>query len=144
MPRRHVISGLRVGPGRIMLHLIHGQCSDLCPGACLTHNHRPVRHHMLSGFCHMPYAPAKCGNIQLGFQSHGRPLGDPVALVDNAGRFYYIHLPDSMERVVCHRRDNISADWSMESSVAFTTIYDVDKEWAAYDPVNDSICLSWT
>jgi len=68
----------------------------------------------------------------------------PVILVDNAGRFYYIHLPNVINRAVCHRKENISAPWSMESSIAYDGIYDVDKEWAAYDPVNDKIYLSWT
>ena len=69
---------------------------------------------------------------------------DPVILCDNAGRFYYLHLPDVIQRVVCHRRDNITVPWSQEASVAFNGTHDVDKEWATYDPVNDSIYLSWT
>jgi len=69
---------------------------------------------------------------------------DPVVLVDNAGRFYYLHLPNVIERVVCHRRDNISEPWTMESSAAYNGTHDVDKEWATYDPVTDRIYLSWT
>jgi len=69
---------------------------------------------------------------------------DPVALVDNNGQFYYLHLPDVIERVVCHRRDNISAPWSVESTVAYNGTHETDKEWATYDPVEDRIYLSWT
>lgn len=77
-------------------------------------------------------------------QSNWGVQADPVAIVDNTGRFYYIHLPDTIERVVCHRRDNLSAPWSMESSAAYNGTHEVDKEWAVYDPVNDRIYLSWT
>jgi hypothetical protein len=69
---------------------------------------------------------------------------DPVILCDASGRFYYLHLPIVIERVVCHRRDQITAPWSLESNAAFNGNHDVDKEWAAFDPVNDRIYLSWT
>ncbi len=69
---------------------------------------------------------------------------DPVILVDNAGRFYYLHLPDVIERVVCHRRDDLSSGWSLESFAAYDGTHETDKEWATYDPVNDKIYLSWT
>jgi len=69
---------------------------------------------------------------------------DPCVLVDQAGRYYYIHLPNEIVRVVCHRMENISAPWTLETNVAFDGTHDVDKEWAAYDPVNDRIYLSWT
>ncbi|NQV02961.1 MAG: T9SS type A sorting domain-containing protein [Bacteroidia bacterium] len=69
---------------------------------------------------------------------------DPVILCDDAGRFYYLHLPDVIQRVVCHRRDDITGPWSQEVSVAFNGTHDVDKEWACWDPVNDRIYLSWT
>ena len=69
---------------------------------------------------------------------------DPVILCDQTGSFYYLHLPNVIERVVCHRKDDITAPWSPEVSVAFNGTHDVDKEWATYDPVNDRIYLSWT
>jgi len=69
---------------------------------------------------------------------------DPVILVDQSGRWYYLHLVDSINRVVCHRKDNLSATWTMESSAAYDGIHDVDKEWASFDPVTSSIYLSWT
>jgi len=59
---------------------------------------------------------------------------NPVILCDDAGRFYYLHLPDVIQRVVCHKKDDINAPWSQETSVAFNGTHDVDKEWACYDP----------
>ena len=41
----------------------------------------------------------------------GSPYGvnaDPVLMVDQSGRYYYIHLPNTINRVICHRRDNLS------------------------------------
>lgn len=69
---------------------------------------------------------------------------DPVLLVDQAGHYYYFHLVDSINRVVCHRKDNLSAPWTMESSAVYDGVNEVDKEWASYDPVNNIIYLTWT
>ncbi len=69
---------------------------------------------------------------------------DPCVLVDNSGRYYYLHLPNVIERVVCHRKENLLAPWTQETSVAYNGTHDVDKEWASYDPVFDRIYLSWT
>jgi hypothetical protein len=69
---------------------------------------------------------------------------DPVVLVDPSGRYYYIHLPDIINRVICHRKDNVSAPWTMESDAAYNGTHDVDKEWASFDPVTNSIYLTWT
>jgi len=82
--------------------------------------------------------------------THGQlssPFGvnaDPVLLVDQSGRYYYLHLPYAIDRVVCHRRDGAGSGWNMESTAAYDGMHDVDKEWASYDPVNDMIYLSWT
>lgn len=69
---------------------------------------------------------------------------DPVLLVDSLGRFYYIHLPNEINRIICHRKPEISAPWNFESFASFDNIHEVDKEWASYDPVNHIIYLSWT
>ncbi len=69
---------------------------------------------------------------------------DPVLIVDTMGRFYYIHLPYEINKVICHRKPSISAPWDFESFAAFDNIHEVDKEWASYDPVNGIIYLSWT
>jgi len=77
-------------------------------------------------------------------QSQWGVQADPCVLVDDDGKYYYIHLPNVINRVVCQRKENINASWSRKTSVAFDGEHDVDKEWAAYDPVNDRIYLSWT
>jgi len=69
---------------------------------------------------------------------------DPVLLVDQSGRYYYIHLPYVINRVICHRKDDISAAWATESFASYDGIHEVDKEWASYDAVNNIIYLSWT
>ncbi|MCK7514382.1 MAG: hypothetical protein MZV70_67110 [Desulfobacterales bacterium] len=67
-----------------------------------------------------------------------------MVLVDPSGRYYYIHLPDIINRIICHRKDNVSAPWTMESDAAYNGTHDVDKEWASFDPVTNSIYLTWT
>ena len=69
---------------------------------------------------------------------------DPVLLIDQTGRYYFIHLPNNINRVICHRRNNLSSAWDMESYAAYDEIHEVDKEWASFDPVNGNIYLSWT
>jgi len=69
---------------------------------------------------------------------------DPVLLVDQSGRYYYIHLPYVINRVICHRKVDISAAWAMESYASYDGIHEVDKEWASFDAVNNIIYLSWT
>lgn len=77
-------------------------------------------------------------------QSSWGVQADPCVLVDNSGRYYYLHLPNVIERVICHRRESLTSPWSLESSAAYNETHEVDKEWATYDPVNDKIYLSWT
>ena len=69
---------------------------------------------------------------------------DPVLLADQSGHYYFIHLPNVINRVICHRKDNIASTWDMESFASYDGIHDVDKEWASFDPVNNIIYLSWT
>lgn len=69
---------------------------------------------------------------------------DPVLLADQQNRFYYIHLPYPLGRIICHRKSGISSLWNMESFAAYDNIHEVDKEWASYDNVNNIIYLSWT
>jgi len=54
---------------------------------------------------------------------------DPCVLVDNSGRFYYLHLPNVIERVVCHRKESISDPWTLETSASYNGTHEVDKEW---------------
>lgn len=70
--------------------------------------------------------------------------GDPVILADTAGRFYYFHLVPDLSRVVCHKRESLDSPWSTESYTAVYNNYEIDKEWAAYDPVTNNVYVTWT
>jgi len=69
---------------------------------------------------------------------------DPVVLADNSGNFYYFHLVPDLSRVVCHKKPGLTAPWSSESFTAVYGTYDIDKEWAAYDPVTNNLYASWS
>ena len=70
--------------------------------------------------------------------------GDPVILADNSGNFYYFHLVSDLSRVVCHKKSGLQSPWTVESYTAVYEDYDIDKEWATYDPVNNNLYTSWT
>ncbi|MEI6884292.1 MAG: T9SS type A sorting domain-containing protein [Bacteroidota bacterium] len=69
---------------------------------------------------------------------------DPVILADNDGNFYYFHLVPDLSRVVCQKMTGFMQPWSNGSYTAVYNTYDIDKEWAAYDPVTNNIYASWT
>jgi hypothetical protein len=70
--------------------------------------------------------------------------GDPVILVDTGGNFYYFHLVSDLSRIVCQKTSGLQAPWSEESYTAVYDNYDIDKEWATYDPVTNNLYTSWT
>jgi hypothetical protein len=70
--------------------------------------------------------------------------GDPVILADNEDNFYYFHLVPDLSRVVCHKKEGFQSPWAMESYTGVYNNYDMDKEWAAYDPVNNNLYVSWS
>jgi hypothetical protein len=70
--------------------------------------------------------------------------GDPVILADNSGNFYYFHLVQDLSRVVCHKKPGLQSPWSSESFTAVYNDYDIDKEWATYDPVTNNLYTSWS
>jgi hypothetical protein len=70
--------------------------------------------------------------------------GDPVLLADNSGNFYYFHLVSDLSRVVCHKMEGFGSPWNSGSYTAVYNTYDIDKEWAAYDPVHGNLYTSWT
>ena len=70
--------------------------------------------------------------------------GDPVILADNSGNFYYFHLVPNLSRVVCHKKSGLLSPWTVESYTAVYEDYDIDKEWATYDPVTNNLYCSWT
>jgi hypothetical protein len=69
---------------------------------------------------------------------------DPVVLADNSGNFFYFHLVSDLSRVVCHKMEGFGSPWGTESFTANYNNYEIDKEWAAYDPVHNNLYASWT
>jgi hypothetical protein len=69
---------------------------------------------------------------------------DPVIVADNSGNFYYFHLVPDLSRVVCQKMDGFLLPWSNGSYTAVYNDYDIDKEWAAHDPVTNNLYASWT
>ena len=70
--------------------------------------------------------------------------GDPVILVDTGGSYYYFHLVQDLSRVVCQKKQDHSSPWQEISYTADYNGYDIDKEWATYDPVHHNLYASWT
>lgn len=69
---------------------------------------------------------------------------DPVIVADNSGNFYFFHLVPDLSRVVCQKMQGFQLPWSDGSFTAVYNDYDIDKEWAAYDPVYNNLYASWT
>lgn len=81
-------------------------------------------------------------------------FGDPCVVADNKGRFYYFHLSspsgegwsndDILDRIVCQRRSRWLRRWNRGASIGFNHPKDQDKEWAACDPANNRLWVTWT
>jgi hypothetical protein len=69
---------------------------------------------------------------------------DPVIISDNQGAFYYFHLVPDLSRLVCQKTTNIGSDWTDGSYTALNGTMDIDKEWAAFDPVTGNLYVTWT
>jgi hypothetical protein len=69
---------------------------------------------------------------------------DPVIIADMSGNFYYFHLVPDLSRVVCQKKEGFLSPWSDGSFTAVYNDYDIDKEWATFDPVTNNIYTSWT
>jgi hypothetical protein len=69
---------------------------------------------------------------------------DPVVLADTSGNFYYFHLVPDLSRVVCQKMSGLSSTWSDGSFTAVYNNYDIDKEWATFDPVTNNLYTSWS
>lgn len=76
--------------------------------------------------------------------------GDPCIVADNSGRFYFFHLahntsgPTGADRIVCQHLDNPSASWSPGTYTGLNRVKLQDKEWAAVNPANNEIVVTWT
>lgn len=71
-------------------------------------------------------------------------VGDPVIVTDTSGNFYYFHLVPNLSRVVCQKKEGFSSPWTDGSYTAVYNNYDIDKEWAIFDPVYNNLYTSWT
>ncbi len=69
---------------------------------------------------------------------------DPAILADTSGNFYYFHLVPNLSRVVCQKKEGFSSPWSDGSFTALYNNYDMDKEWATFDPVKNNLYTTWT
>jgi hypothetical protein len=69
---------------------------------------------------------------------------DPVIISDNQGSFFYFHLVPDLSRLVCQKLPDLNSDWTDGSYTALNGTMDIDKEWAAFDPVTGNLYVSWT
>ncbi|HBB92011.1 MAG TPA: glycosyl hydrolase [Bacteroidales bacterium] len=69
---------------------------------------------------------------------------DPVIVCDDQGSFYYFHLVPNLSRVVCQKMAGNSTTWSDGSFTALNGTMEIDKEWAAFDPVHGNLYVSWS
>lgn len=80
--------------------------------------------------------------------------GDPCVIADTSGNFHFFHLARlysqgslGMPDRVWHRKirsDQMAGGWSDSSYVGLSSPKMKDKEWAAYDPLNQNFYVVWT
>jgi hypothetical protein len=80
--------------------------------------------------------------------------GDPCIIHGRKNDFYYFHLSDPsgkgwaddriLDRIVCQTSKNNGRKWSKGASIGEAHPKDQDKEWAAFDRLNDRVYCTWT
>ncbi len=80
--------------------------------------------------------------------------GDPVVESNSKGHFFFFHLSDPtglnwssdeiLDRIVVQRSRSKGRRWSKGKYMGLAHPKDQDKEWAAIDPISDSIAVAWT
>lgn len=80
--------------------------------------------------------------------------GDPCIVADSAGNFYFFHLSDVdglgwmskklLDRIVCQRSTDGGKTWTEGSYMGEDHPKDQDKEWAAIDPRDGTVYVTWT
>lgn len=77
--------------------------------------------------------------------------GDPCLVIDTAGYFYFLHLSSPqgnplfwLDRIVCQRSTNNGLSWNDGSGIGKNDPKQQDKEWAAVNPFNNELYVSWT
>ena len=76
--------------------------------------------------------------------------GDPAIIADNNNTFYFTHLsnPSSggnfLDRIVCQKSTDIGVTWSNGTFTSVNGSKDHDKQWIAFDKVNNILYMTWT
>ncbi|MDF9799990.1 hypothetical protein OKW21_005253 [Catalinimonas alkaloidigena] len=81
--------------------------------------------------------------------------GDPCIIADYDNNFYYFHLSNPggrgwhsaelLDRIVAQKSSDGGKSWSKGASIGYhDRRHDQDKEWAAVNPQNNHLYVSWT
>jgi len=75
--------------------------------------------------------------------------GDPVLICDTAGAFYFFHLSNPptgnwIDRIVCQKTETFGGQWNDGTYMGLDGSKAQDKHWAAVDPANNNIYVTWT
>ena len=71
--------------------------------------------------------------------------GDPCITVDNVGNFYYFHLAENIDRVICQKSEDGGITWSDGTATEPANNGQLhDKEWGYVDPITNSVYVTWT
>ncbi len=86
------------------------------------------------------------GNLQSSLGVYG----DPCLVIDTLGYFYFFHLSNPgtasqwLDRIVCQRSTNNGLSWNDGSGIGKNDPKQQDKEWAAVNPFNNDLYVTWT
>ncbi len=76
--------------------------------------------------------------------------GDPAIIADNNNNFYFTHLSNPasggnwIDRIVCQKSADIGATWSNGTYTGLSTTKEQDKQWIAFDKINNILYMTWT
>ncbi len=80
--------------------------------------------------------------------------GDPVLVSDFEGNVYFLHLSDPtglnwkseeiLDRIVCQKSTDGGKSWNDGSFMGLDHPKDQDKQWAAVNPLNNTVYTTWT
>ena len=76
--------------------------------------------------------------------------GDPTIMADNANNFYYFHLSNPpqggswIDRIVCQKTSDLGTTWTTGTATGKNGTKAQDKQWSAFDKINNIIYLTWT
>ncbi len=70
--------------------------------------------------------------------------GDPCFGADSTGNFFYFHLANGIDRIVCQKSDDGGFSYYDGSYAWNNNSLLQDKEWAAVDPATGNLYVTWT